>query len=222
MLTMYFNPTIGYAQQEEAEKAVDELVAAAQRHADGFKGAASGWAVELIKHESLVDEVDKKGMAFLVALGWESVDAHTAFRETKEFKRFIEPLRDVAKGMEMVRSSHAKQFLDGINGSSITLGTARIRKRPRHERRLQVNNTIRVCFARFALLLSVRVALRLTAELLSRDRRFIHPLAFGKHLTRRRQSSLYCFSRVDECPLRLALAKPRRLPALVSPLVRCR
>ncbi|KAK3077699.1 hypothetical protein LTS18_009539, partial [Coniosporium uncinatum] len=97
MLTMYFKPTISYAQQEEAEKAVDELVAAAQRHASGFKGAASGWAVELIKHESLVNEIHEKGMAFLVALGWESVDAHMAFRETKEFKRYIEPLRDIAQ-----------------------------------------------------------------------------------------------------------------------------
>jgi len=133
MLTMYFKPTISYAQQEEAEKAVDELVAAAQRHASGFKGAASGWAVELIKHESLVNEIHEKGMAFLVALGWESVDAHMAFRETKEFKRYIEPLRDIAQGMEMVRSSHIRRLLACTNGNSIMSRTIRMRKRPRHE-----------------------------------------------------------------------------------------
>lgn len=63
--------------------------------AEGFKGAAGGW---------MVDEVEYKGekrKAFVGLVGWESVEAHMAFRETQAFRDNIPLLRQESLGMEL-------------------------------------------------------------------------------------------------------------------------
>ncbi len=42
-----------------------------------------------------------KGRAYVLALGWDSVDAHMAFRETKEFTDAIVHVREKIKGAAM-------------------------------------------------------------------------------------------------------------------------
>jgi hypothetical protein len=68
----------------------------------GFLGAAYGFALEEV-------EIDgKKGKAAVLAIGWDSVDAHLQFRETQTFKDNIHFLRTGTVAVEM----HHVQFLE--------------------------------------------------------------------------------------------------------------
>ena len=66
------------------------------RH-DGFKGAAGGWIFE----EREFGDEKKVGKAVVLALAWESVDAHMKFRETDDFTTNIGGLREGTIGAEM-------------------------------------------------------------------------------------------------------------------------
>lgn len=66
--------------------------------ADGCAGVAKGWSVEDVEHEKLDDG---KGKACLLAVGWQSVEAHMAYRETEGFKGAIGPLREGPVAVEM-------------------------------------------------------------------------------------------------------------------------
>lgn len=67
--------------------------------AEGLLGASSGWSVEDIEHEKL--GAGNKGKAWVLVVGWQSKEAHIAFRETALFKENIGLLRDGPKGVEM-------------------------------------------------------------------------------------------------------------------------
>ena len=67
-------------------------------HATGYVGASWGFSHEEVEHESLGGE---KGRACVLVLGWDSVDAHTAFRGTEVFKRAMGPVREMFKGSQM-------------------------------------------------------------------------------------------------------------------------
>jgi hypothetical protein len=68
----------------------------------GFLIATYGFALEEV-------EIDgKKGKAAVLAIGWDSVDAHMQFRETQTFKDNIHFLRDGVAAAEM----HHVQFLE--------------------------------------------------------------------------------------------------------------
>ncbi|KAI5361325.1 hypothetical protein Slin14017_G080580 [Septoria linicola] len=71
---------------------------------DGFLGAAAG-----VTHEDTVKSPKDghEGKAAVLAIGWESVEKHMAFRETKTFKDNIHYLRNGAKEVEM----HHVQFM---------------------------------------------------------------------------------------------------------------
>lgn len=65
----------------------------------GFLGVASGWSIEDVEHEGF--GTGKKGKAVLLAIGWESIDAHMAFRETDTFRNVIGFAREEPKGAEL-------------------------------------------------------------------------------------------------------------------------
>jgi heme-degrading monooxygenase HmoA len=91
----------GYASGLEAFRSAAETQAASS----GYKGASFGF----VKEEVEVDGV--KGPAAVLAIGWESIDAHLAFRETQTFKDNIHHLRTGVKAS----SIHHVQFLNFVS-----------------------------------------------------------------------------------------------------------
>jgi len=66
--------------------------------AAGVKGVVGGWSVEEMPPREGEDSKDK---LFLAAIGWESIDAHMAFRETEGFKKAIPLLKEGVKNIKM-------------------------------------------------------------------------------------------------------------------------
>ena len=73
-----------------------ELAKVFQQHAKGFRGVSGGWIVEEVEHPTV-----GTGCGYAVAVGWDSVEAHLAFRETQEFKDAIGQVVDQTKGAEV-------------------------------------------------------------------------------------------------------------------------
>lgn len=90
----------GYAEGLEAFRAAAEKEAAST----GYKGASFGFTVEEVE----IDGV--KGPAAVLAIGWESIDAHLKYRETQTFKDNIHHLRTGVKAS----SIHHVQFLNFV------------------------------------------------------------------------------------------------------------
>lgn len=65
----------------------------------GGLGIASAWSLEDVEHEGL--GAGNHGKALLLAIGWESVEAHMAYRETDHFKANIGLLRGEPKAVEL-------------------------------------------------------------------------------------------------------------------------
>lgn len=95
-VTFYFPSSISSDDKKDFDEAMASFLDAPQQHADGFRGASTGWIVEEVEHASV-----GKGRGYVAALGWNSVEAHMAFRETDEFKKAIAPIREKAKGSVM-------------------------------------------------------------------------------------------------------------------------
>ena len=75
-----------------------EFARLCNENAKGFHGCAGGWSIEDVQRE---DVEGGKARVFLAALGWDSVEAHMAFRETPKFKEIIPLLRSGAKAIEV-------------------------------------------------------------------------------------------------------------------------
>ena len=65
--------------------------------AEGYKNHATGWVLEEVDHE----KVEGKVKPWITAIGWESVEAHKAFRETVLFKDNVGLLREGPTAAEM-------------------------------------------------------------------------------------------------------------------------
>ncbi|KAI9795790.1 MAG: hypothetical protein M1833_006811 [Piccolia ochrophora] len=96
ILTLFHSATISPEETSVFESSLKALNAAVVRAA-GHKGLAGGWVAEHLEHAS----VDGNATAYVCVYGWESVDAHMAFRETESFKDNIGGLRDSVKGITM-------------------------------------------------------------------------------------------------------------------------
>lgn len=94
-----------YVEKEENDfvTKINQLAKVISENADGYKGVAGGWVIEDVEYKG------KKGKAYVVTLGWESVEAHMAFRETAAFKENIHLIRDGPLGMEL----HHTEFVVG-------------------------------------------------------------------------------------------------------------
>ena len=93
-LTCYFS-SLDPAYKENYNK----FITAVSEKADGPKAAAGGWLVEEVEHEKIGS--GKKGKAFVGFLGWESVEAHKKFRETKAFNDNIHLIREGPVALEV-------------------------------------------------------------------------------------------------------------------------
>ena len=94
-------PVTEIAEARVQEKTADldqdaaTLINAVKESGAGLVGASTGWSVEDMEDEKL----DVKGKIFMLAVGWESVDAHMKARETEGFKNTIGGVKRHIKSM---------------------------------------------------------------------------------------------------------------------------
>ncbi|KAI1641175.1 Alpha/Beta hydrolase protein [Biscogniauxia mediterranea] len=118
MVHMYFPPARRAA--PDVESAIARFVAELRTgKAEGFSGeAAWGWVVggAAEGEEALLPYKGEGCAAFVLCLGWESVQAHMRFRDTEEFQRCIPLIRGIEglKGSEM---AHAANLSDTLTTS---------------------------------------------------------------------------------------------------------
>jgi len=95
LVSLYFE--LSYP-QADFDASWAEFARLFNENAKGFHGCAGGWSIEEVERE---DIEGGKARVFLAALGWDSVEAHMAFRETPTFKEAIPLLRGGAKAIEV-------------------------------------------------------------------------------------------------------------------------
>lgn len=100
LVSFYFPPDFAEADFDEP---LQTFADAAAQHAQGLRASAHGWSVEKdIEHASLAAAGAKgKGKVWLLVVGWDSIDAHMAYRQTDAFRETIGGLRAKASGVEM-------------------------------------------------------------------------------------------------------------------------
>ena len=82
---------------------VEKIVAALEKgKPKGYHGALYGEVMEkIVRHKDVGKEGVKEGSAVVAMLGWDSKEAHLAFRETELFKENIWLLREKTGGAEV-------------------------------------------------------------------------------------------------------------------------
>lgn len=101
VLTSYFEK-----EDEGFQSKFDQLVRVISDSAEGFKAASGGWVVEDVEYQGKQGKKGKK--AYVGLLGWESVEAHMACRETQAFKDNRHLLREDSLGVEV----HHTKFVE--------------------------------------------------------------------------------------------------------------
>lgn len=99
--TFHFPPTYSAEDRSQFEQQVLQLVAILEAHVANWTDFAGGWATEKVPIPGTSEETT----AFVACIGWQSVEAHFAFRETKIFKE-NEHLVGRAKSLKHVHMVH--------------------------------------------------------------------------------------------------------------------
>jgi heme-degrading monooxygenase HmoA len=94
MMMLFFPASFSNSELDGPYKAFAELV----NTKSPAVSISSGWVVEEQQHASLGDA---KGKAFVIAVGWESVESYSAYQETSEFKDAIAPVRDLSSAVNV-------------------------------------------------------------------------------------------------------------------------
>ncbi|MCJ1309021.1 hypothetical protein MMC25_002676 [Agyrium rufum] len=89
----YFPPTYDTPEKFDAafDKFTKEGVAGGAPH--GFLGAIRGWVHEEVEHKAFAEQ-GGKGKCFVGTVGWTSLEAHMAVRETQAFKDGVGLIRE--------------------------------------------------------------------------------------------------------------------------------
>lgn len=95
MLTMYFSSDVDL---DSVQTTFIEVIQTFVDNAKGFVDYTTGWIYEEADHE----KVEGKAKSYAVAIGWESLEAHMAYKDTQTFKDNIGKLRAIAKGSNVV------------------------------------------------------------------------------------------------------------------------
>ncbi|TID14265.1 hypothetical protein E6O75_ATG09344 [Venturia nashicola] len=95
MLTLYFPDHVDRA---NVETTLVDFLQTIVDNAKGFVGYTTGWVVEELEHE----KIEGKARAYAVTIGWESLEAHMAYRDTHTFKEDIVKVRAIAKGLALM------------------------------------------------------------------------------------------------------------------------
>lgn len=101
ILLVHFPSNYSEADQKKFEDNVKELIGTIERDSGTYTASAGGWVVE----ELTIPATSEKSKAYLVLLGWQSVEAHLAHRETQSFKDNIHLLRK-AKDLKHLQVVH--------------------------------------------------------------------------------------------------------------------
>jgi heme-degrading monooxygenase HmoA len=102
MLTLYFPSDVDQAM---VESTLITFIQTIVDNAKGFVGYTTGWVAEEVEHE----KIEGKARAYAVAIGWESLEAHMAYRDTQTFKDDIVKVRAIAKGSTVVSEEMARR-----------------------------------------------------------------------------------------------------------------
>lgn len=93
MVALYFAPDY---KPSDFDPDFGKFTAVLEKSAEGYRGSAGGWVVEELEYDG------QKGKAFVAAIGWDSIDAHKAYRETEAFSNSIGALRAATRGIDLV------------------------------------------------------------------------------------------------------------------------
>lgn len=85
----YFPADISESDRSSFETNLKEFTKILENKAEGCTGFAGGWVIEELEHE----EVEGKAKVWHSCIGWQSFDAHMAFRETRDFKDNVHLMR---------------------------------------------------------------------------------------------------------------------------------
>ncbi|KAJ9651890.1 hypothetical protein H2198_008854 [Neophaeococcomyces mojaviensis] len=111
ILMVFFPADYSEADQKKFEDDLKKLVAVIEKEAKTYTASAGGWVVEEVD----IPGTSEKGKAYQVLIGWQSVEAHLAFRETQPFKDNIHLLRG-AKDLKTLAVTH-------YSGTQVTSGS---------------------------------------------------------------------------------------------------
>ncbi|KAL8919911.1 MAG: hypothetical protein Q9172_004729 [Xanthocarpia lactea] len=89
MITHHFSTDISESEQSSFESSMKTFAQILEEKAEGFKGFAGGWVVEELEHEG----VEGKTKSWQSCLGWQSVESHLSFRNTKDFEENVHLIR---------------------------------------------------------------------------------------------------------------------------------
>lgn len=125
ILAMYYPSSISSADQDGHTanmKTVGEKFASIE----GFKGVSGGWSVEddIAYDPSAVSMATEgataqKAKVFLAVIGWQSVEAHMAGRQTDVFKEYAPLLRKTGGTLGLKVSHVHAERIDGGSGMGI-------------------------------------------------------------------------------------------------------
>ncbi len=100
---MWFPTLYSQEDQDRVGDNVNGFVSVLEKELETYRASAGGWVDEEID----IPGTDEKGKAYVLLIGWTSVEAHMEFRATKAFKDNVETLsgaKDLKK-IEAVNSS---------------------------------------------------------------------------------------------------------------------
>ena len=94
-VAVHLNPTADRAKTEERVK---KFVTEIEAKAEGNTASAGGWLVE---EKPLPKDESTQALVYVLLLGWTSVDAHNAYRQTQSFKDNVGLLRELPDLLEI-------------------------------------------------------------------------------------------------------------------------
>lgn len=83
--TFYFSPDLSSSDSSAFQKAFSTFYRDALDKTQGLMCVAGGWVVEELESKEIRGE---KAKVFCIIEGWESVEKHTAFRDSEAYKAF--------------------------------------------------------------------------------------------------------------------------------------
>lgn len=111
LCTIHFPADYSLSDQKEAEQNLLKFVAILEDKVPAFRGFTGGWAIEKVP----MPVTSEESTVFFGCSGWQSVEAHLAFRESPLFQE-NRHLLEQAKGLMHVDMVHVSGTHVGKNG----------------------------------------------------------------------------------------------------------
>lgn len=99
---MWFPTTYSQDDQDKVVENVTAFISVFEREAKNYRASAAGWVDEEVD----IPETDEKGKAYILLVGWTSVDAHVDFRDSQAFKNNIHLIVGT-KDLKKIEAVHA-------------------------------------------------------------------------------------------------------------------